>query len=107
MHPTTQRPADLHGLLVAHDPMRVTALIEANLDQDGLDVRGMYLETDWLALLGPSTTRFISMGRTPAQGRRIALRAPGGFVAPLRHVARVESGLEWRVGVYAGDHEGP
>jgi hypothetical protein len=106
MHPTTQRPADLHDWLVAHDPIRVTALIEANLDQDGFDVRGIYVETDGLKLLGPSTTRFTSMGR-PSPGTPNCCSC----TAWIRRTSagRNEGGkrVQWRVGVYAADHEGP
>jgi len=82
MHPTTQRPADLHDWLVAHDPMPVTALIDATVEQDGFDVRSTYVETYWLALLGPSCVlaarRLVAWLAAQPAGYEISLVALAG-----------------------------
>src|SRR5579863_10464366 len=54
MHPTKRHPVDVHDWLVAHDPLAVHALIDRNVDTTGVDARSAYVETYWLALLGPS-----------------------------------------------------
>ncbi len=54
MHPTTQRSADVHDWLVAHDPLPVSVLHDPTVEPCGFDARSAYVETYWLGLLGPS-----------------------------------------------------
>jgi hypothetical protein len=76
MHRTMARPADVHDWLVAHEPLPVVALIDPAVDSLGFDARSAYVETYWLAVLGPSCV---------LAGRRLVawLEAePAGFEIP-------------------------
>ena len=82
MRPATPRPADLQDWFVAHDPMPVTVLIDGKVDQDGFDVRTAYVETYWLALLGPSCVlaarRLVAWLEAEPAGFEISLVALAG-----------------------------
>ncbi len=84
MHPSARHPADVHDWLVVHDPLPVRALIDRNVDTTGVDARSAYVETYWLALLGPSCVlaarRLVAWLEAEPAGFEISLAALGGML---------------------------
>src|ERR1700688_4896820 len=82
MHPTSRHPADVHDWLVVHDPLPVSALIDRIVDTTGVDARSAYVETYWLALLGPSCVlaarRLVAWLEAEPAGFEVSLAALAG-----------------------------
>ncbi len=82
MHPTTRHSAVVHDWLIANDPLPVRAWIDRNVDTTCVDARSDYVETYWLALLGPSCVlaarRLVAWLDAEAAGFEISLAALAG-----------------------------
>jgi hypothetical protein len=82
MHLTTRPPADVHDWLVVHDPLPVRAWIDRIVDTTGVDARSAYVETYWLALLGPSCVlaarRLVAWLDAEPAGFEISLKSLAG-----------------------------
>src|SRR3989442_14132821 len=81
MHPSQRRSFDINGWLVEHDPLPVSALSEPH-GACGFDARSAYVETYWLAILGPSCVllarRLVSWLEAESGGFEISLSAFAG-----------------------------
>jgi hypothetical protein len=81
MHPPQRTSLDINGWLVEHDPLPVTALSEPHR-ACGFDARSVYVETYWLAILGPSCVllgrRLVSWLEADPDGFEISLAALAG-----------------------------
>jgi hypothetical protein len=78
MHPLQRTSVDVHGWLVEHDPLPVSKLSEPH-GACGFDARSVYVETYWLAILGPSCVllarRLVSWLEAEPGGFEISLAA--------------------------------
>jgi hypothetical protein len=82
MHVATQRSLETAQWIVEHDPVAVSALHDPVVETLGYDARSEYVETYWLAVLGPSCV---------LAARRLTswLEAePAGYAVPLSEFAR-------------------
>jgi hypothetical protein len=82
MQPAANRSLATVRWIIENDPVPVTALRDTVIDALGYDACGEYVETYWLAVLGPSCV---------LAARRLAVwlaAEPEGFTVPLPEFAR-------------------
>jgi hypothetical protein len=54
MRTTTSTHTDTAAWIIGHDPLSIVELADPVIDSVGFDARSPYVETYWLAVLGPS-----------------------------------------------------
>lgn len=81
MHPLQHAALDINGWLVEHDPLPVSGFRDLH-GGCGFDARSVYVETYWLAILGPSCVlaarRLVSWLEAESSGFEISLAALAG-----------------------------
>src|SRR5439155_26112666 len=91
MHPPQRTSLDIHGWLVEHDPLPVSKLSEPH-GACGFDARSAYVETYWLAILGPSCVllarRLVSWLEAESGGFEISPAALAGTLGVGSGVGR-------------------
>jgi hypothetical protein len=79
VHTATRPLVNINEWLVEHDPLPVTLCRDADRTSVGFDARSTYVETYWLAVLGPSCVlaarRLVAWLEVEPEGFEISLAA--------------------------------